>query len=44
MTLMHYTLSVADNPQVKLLSFGNSAKSFKSAEVVDYASLLFHDG
>ncbi|MGD9329114.1 MAG: AmmeMemoRadiSam system protein B [Cyclobacteriaceae bacterium] len=44
MTLMHYTLSVADNPQVKLLSFGNSAKSYKSSEVVDYASLLFHDG
>lgn len=44
MTLMHYTLKVADNPQVKLLSFGNSAKSYKSSEVVDYASLLFHDG
>ncbi len=44
MTLMHYTLRVASNPQVKLLSFGNSAKTYKSSEVVDYASLLFHDG
>lgn len=44
MTLMHYTIRIADNPQVKLLSFGNSAKSFESSEVVDYASLLFHDG
>jgi len=44
MTLMHYVKKVADNPQVKLLSFGNSAKSFESSEVVDYASLLFHDG
>jgi len=41
---MHYVKKVADNPQVKLLSFGNSAKSFESPEVVDYASLLFHDG
>ena len=43
MTLMYYVLMTAENPEVKLLSFGNSAKGYKSSEVVDYASIIFHE-
>ncbi|MHA2182830.1 MAG: AmmeMemoRadiSam system protein B [Promethearchaeota archaeon] len=43
MTLMHYVKKVSENPKVKLLCFGNSAKSHKALEVVDYASILFYE-
>ena len=43
MTLMHYVKTVSKKPTVKLLCFGNSAKSHKALEVVDYASILFYE-
>jgi AmmeMemoRadiSam system protein B len=43
MTLMHYVKKIGLDPEVKLLCFGNSAKSHKAFEVVDYASILFHE-
>jgi len=43
MTLMHYVKTVSKKPTIKLLCFGNSAKSHKALEVVDYASILFYE-
>lgn len=43
MTVMHYVKRTSDNPEVKLLCFGNSAKSHHAYEVVDYASILFYE-
>jgi AmmeMemoRadiSam system protein B len=43
MTLMQYVKKISKNPEVKLLCFGNSAKSHKALEVVDYASILFYE-
>ena len=43
MTLMHYVSKISDDPNVKLLCFGNSAKSKLATEVVDYASIIFYE-
>lgn len=43
MTLMHYVKTLSEKPEAKLLCFGNSAKSHKALEVVDYASILFYE-
>lgn len=43
MTLMHYVKTMSEKPEAKLLCFGNSAKSHKALEVVDYASILFYE-
>ena len=43
MTVMHYVKTMSKNPEVKLLCFGNSAKTHPSNEVVDYASILFYE-
>jgi AmmeMemoRadiSam system protein B len=43
MTVMHYVKKTSMNPQIKLLCFGNSGKSQKAREVVDYASILFYE-
>lgn len=43
MTVMHYVKKTSMNPEVKLLCFGNSAKSHDAHEVVDYASILFYE-
>ena len=43
MTVMHYVKRTSDHPEVKLLCFGNSAKSHNAHEVVDYASILFYE-
>jgi len=43
MTLIHYVKKVSEKPDAQLLCFGNSAKSHKALEVVDYASILFYE-
>jgi AmmeMemoRadiSam system protein B len=43
MTLIHYVKKVSEKPDARLLCFGNSAKSHKALEVVDYASILFYE-
>jgi len=43
MTLMHYVSKISEDPKVKLLCFGNSAKSKLATEVVDYASIIFYE-